>query len=168
MDRVEKQPVLTVYQSEEIILNEGEYNNELYKILSGSVIVYIHYGKKDEHIVGILSKSRCFGDLSMFTGQPNLYTVVAYDEALIMRISWDYLEDFIRNNPKNAVDMMQNMSKSMTLMYKNLDLLMEEVYRDDSKKDTEKMNIAELKRKMVQYSMNGMPDWSNSFFNLQG
>ena len=163
--KVNEDARLRNYQSDEVIIREGEYGNEMYKILSGSVIVYLHYGMKDEHVVGIYSKSRCFGDFSMFTKQPNLYTVVAYEEVLLMRITWDELEDFIRNNPKNAIDMMQNMSKSMALMQKNIDLLLEEIY--DNKQEAEVMKASELKRKMIQYSMNSVADWQNNYFTLR-
>ena len=162
--KVNEDARLRTYQSDDVIIREGEYSNEMYKILSGSVVVYLHYGMEDEHVVGIYSKSRCFGDYSMFTGQPNLYTIVAYGEVLLMRIIWDELEDFIRNNPKNAIDIMQNISKSMALMKKNIDLLLEEVY--DNKQESEKMKVAELKRKMIQYSMNSVADWSNNYFNF--
>ena len=75
----------------------------MYKIISGSVAVYIRYGEKEEHLIGIYSKSKCFGETNVLSDQPNIYTVVAYDDVLLMRITRDSLEEFIRNNPRNAM-----------------------------------------------------------------
>lgn len=42
----ENRAALAYFEEEEVILQEGEISDEMYKILSGSVIVYLHYGKK--------------------------------------------------------------------------------------------------------------------------
>ena len=42
---------------------------------------------------------------------------------LLMRITRDSLEEFIRNNPRNAIDIMQNMVHTNMLMQKNINLL---------------------------------------------
>ena len=44
----------------EIVVREGEQNNEMYKIISGKAAVYINYGKEDEYLLGIISEQRCF------------------------------------------------------------------------------------------------------------
>ena len=87
------------FRAGDIIMREGQTYDEMYKVVSGSVEVYIRYGEKDEHLIGIYSKSKCFGEMSVLSEQASIYTVVAFDEVLLMRITKDYLEEFIRNNP---------------------------------------------------------------------
>lgn len=144
---------MQTFYADEVIIREGEAYDEMYKIIHGSVAVYIRYGEKEEHLIGIYSKSKCFGEMHVLSGQPSIYTVIAYDEVLLMRITKDSLEDFIRNNPKNAIDIMQNMVHSVTLMQKNIGLLLDDLYE---KQDLNKKRTEEMKRKIMQYSVNGL------------
>lgn len=155
MDDSAKTAMLT-YEEDEVILREGEKQDEMYKILSGSVVVYMRYGESDEHVVGIISKGRCFGEWNMFTGQPSEYTFVAYNQVLLMRVSRDSLEEFVCSYPKNALDIMQNMAHSLTMMRKNIDLLLDEVYGKEiqNQKLTE-----EVRRKVCYYNIRGWQAW---------
>ena len=74
-----------------------------------------------------------------------------------MRITKDSLEEFIRRNPRNAIDIMQNMVHTNMLMQKNIDLLLDDIYE---KQDINKRRTEEIKDKIKQYRMNG--------FNLLG
>ena len=144
---------MRTFYADEIIMREGETYDEMYKIVYGSVAVYIRYGEKDEHLIGIYSKSKCFGEMNVLSYQPSIYTVVAYDEVLLMHIGRDSLEEFIRNNPRNAIDIMSNMVSTYTMMQKNIGLLLDDIYekQDENKKRTE-----EIKRKIMQYSVSGL------------
>lgn len=141
------------FQAGDIIMREGQIYDEMYKVLSGSVEVYIRYGEKDEHLIGIYSKSKCFGEMSVLSEQASIYTVVAFDEVLLMRITRDYLEEFIRNNPRNAIDIMKNMVHTTAVMQKNIGLLLDDLY---DKNDTNKRRTEEIRRKIMQYSAGGL------------
>lgn len=144
---------MQTYHADEIIMREGKNCDAMYKILSGSVAVYIRYGEKDEHLIGIYSKGRCFGEMNVLSGQPANYTVVAYDEVLLVRITKDFLEEFIRNNPKNAIEIMKNMGQTVTVMQKNIALLLDDIYE---KQDVNKKRTEDLRRKIMQYSAGGL------------
>jgi len=159
-----KSPAMRSFLPEEVILREGECRDEMYKILSGSVIVYIRYGEPDEHVVGIYSKSRCFGEWNMLTGQPSAYTFVAYGQVLLMPISRASLEDFIRRYPQNAIDILQNMAQSMNLMRKNVDLLLDEVY---GKEEQNRQRTEELRQRILRYSMSGLREWPISGYSSE-
>lgn len=144
------------FAADEIIIREGETYQEMYKIVYGSVAIYIRYGEKEEHLIGIYSKSKCFGEVHVFSDQPSIYTVVAFDEVLVMRISRDSLEEFVRNNPRNAIDIMQNMVHTNMLMQKNIDLLLDDLYE---KQDVNKRRTQEIKDKIQQYRLSGCHLW---------
>ncbi len=129
------------FHADDIIMKEGGTYEEMYKIVTGSVAVYSRYGEKDEHLIGIYSKSKCFGEIHVLSGQPSLHTVVAYDDVLLMRITRDSLEEFIRNNPRNAIDIMQN-----------IDLLLDDIYE---KQDINKRRTQDMKNKIMQYRLSG-------------
>ncbi|MDE5933054.1 MAG: cyclic nucleotide-binding domain-containing protein [Lachnospiraceae bacterium] len=144
---------LVKFHADDVIMKEGGTYEEMYKIISGSVAVYIRYGEKEEHLIGIYSKSKCFGETNVLSDQPGIYTVVAYDDVLLMRITRDSLEEFIRNNPRNAIDIMQNMVHTNMLMQKNIDLLLDDLYE---KKDINKRRTEDLKNKIMQYRISGL------------
>ncbi len=141
------------FQAGDIIMREGETYDEMYKVVSGSVEVYIRYGERDEHLIGIYSKSKCFGEMSVLSDQAAIYTVVAFDEVLLMRITKDYLEEFIRNNPKNAIDIMKNMVHTTVVMQKNIGLLLDDLYDKDG---ANKRRTEEIRQKIMQYSVGSL------------
>lgn len=141
------------FQAGDIIMREGGTYDEMYKVVSGSVEVYIRYGERDEHLIGIYSKSKCFGEMSVLSDQAAIYTVVAFDDVLLMRITKDYLEEFIRNNPKNAIDIMKNMVHTTVVMQKNIGLLLDDLYDKDG---ANKRRTEEIRQKIMQYSAGGL------------
>lgn len=141
------------FHEDDIIMKEGEIYEEMYKIIAGSVAVYIRYGEKEEHLIGIYSKPKCFGEVQVLSDQPSIYTVVAYDDVLLMRITKDSLEEFIRNNPKNAIDIMENMVHTNMVMQKNINLLLDDIYE---KQDITKRRTEDMKNKIRHYSINGL------------
>ena len=142
--------VMKKFRAEEIIMREGEPCDAMYKILSGSVIIYMRFGEIDEHIVGIYSKSRCFGELNIFSKQPCIYTAVAYDDVLLMRITKDSIEEFVTNYPRNTIDIMKSMAENFHVMQKNIELLLEDIYEKENNKNK---RTQALKNKIMQYSM---------------
>lgn len=157
MDKTEsmnmEQAKLRKFQTGDIIMREGEIYDEMYKVVSGSVEVYIRYGERDEHLIGIYSKSKCFGELNVLSDQAAIYTVVAFDEVLLMRITKEYLEEFIRNNPRNAIDIMKNMVHTTAVMQKNISLLLDDLY---DKNDSNRRRTEEIRQKIMQYSVSGL------------
>ncbi len=141
------------FQAGDIIMREGGTYDEMYKVVSGSVEVYIRYGERDEHLIGIYSKSKCFGEMSVLSDQAAIYTVVAFDDVLLMRITKDYLEEFIRNNPKNAIDIMKNMVHTTVVMQKNIGLLLDDLYDKDG---ANKRRTEEIRQRIMQYSAGGL------------
>ena len=67
MDEKAKKPRMQTFHADDMILKEGEVSDSMFKILSGSVAVFNRYGEKDEHLIGIYSKGRCFGELNVFS-----------------------------------------------------------------------------------------------------
>ncbi|MBD5546678.1 MAG: cyclic nucleotide-binding domain-containing protein [Lachnospiraceae bacterium] len=151
-DILKKKNAMQTFCAGEIIMREGEACDAMYKIISGSVVIYMRYGEKDEHIIGIYSKSRCFGELNIFSEQPSIYTAVAYDDTLLMRITKDSVEEFVVNYPRNAVDMMRSMAQSFNVMQKNIELLLDDIYEKENIKNK---RTEALRNKIIQYSIRG-------------
>ena len=144
---------IQTFRADEIIMREGDVSDEMFKILSGSVVVYMRYGEKDEHVVGIYAKSGCFGEMNLLSGQYCSYTVVAYDDVVLLRITRDSLEEFVRDNPKNVIDIMQNMAQTFVVMQKSIDLLLDDLCE---KRDLSRNRTEEIKRKTMQCRIGGL------------
>ena len=111
------------YSADDVILCEGKPNSEMYKIIAGKAVCFLDYGTDDEHVLGTLKEGRTFGEYSMLTGRPGIYTVVAFSDMLLMRIDSDYFTKFIEMNAANSVEIMKNMADMINVLKVNIDLL---------------------------------------------
>ena len=116
----------TKYNDDEVVTREGEYNDKIYKVLHGSVTLYTGYGTEDEYLIGILGVDKVFGHYSCLTGSTNLLTAVANDETIIMEIDGKDVHQYISVNPRNAEDMVRELSRQVAMIAKHVELLQEE------------------------------------------
>ena len=102
------------YSAGDILLQEGEYNKTLHKILSGKVALYLNYGKSNEYLIETLTSPHYFGEVSILIRQPCYSTAVAIEDTTILHIASENFEDFITNNVRNAFLIMNAMAKSLS------------------------------------------------------
>lgn len=94
----------------------------------------------------------------MLCERPCMYTVVALEETLVMRVTIDEFDEFINNNNQNDRNVIKNLAREVAVMRCNLDMIMDE-YEHNA--EAEKMNIQQLKDKMSQ---SAVCDWKNCAF----
>ena len=140
---------MQTFHAVDMFLNVGEESDSMYKILSGSVAVFNRYGEKEEHLIGIYSKGRCFGELNVFSDLPCIYTVVAYNDVLVMRVTTDSLEEFIATNPRNVIDIMHNMAHTIRMMQMNIEFLIDDFSK---KEDEDEKKREDVRKKIMQYT----------------
>lgn len=134
-----------------IIVQEGEVCKNMYKLVKGKVAVYFHYGEENEFLVGVLSEGKCFNEVGFLTKEKSPYTIVAFTEVLLLQITQENFQQFVVMNPKNVIDIMKGMSKSIMAMKKHVDLLNEEVLKSvaDEKTNVERNKF--LQEQIMQY-----------------
>ena len=152
---MEQTSKLKKYKEDDIIVQEGQLTNEMYKILSGKVAAYINYGEENECLLGIFDEQRTFGESGMLCQRPCMYTIVALAETLIMRVSINEFDEFINNNTQNARNVIKNLAREVAVMRCNMDLMMNEF---EQKPEGEIMNVRTLKERMRQ---SVVYDWNN-------
>ncbi|MBE5838357.1 Crp/Fnr family transcriptional regulator [Butyrivibrio sp.] len=103
-----------------IILREGERNLDMYKILSGHVEMYTGYGTENEVLLGILCPGSCFGEFGILTKKPAIYTIISFSKIKLLRITEELLNDFMRDNPGNVIQIMTNMANNMLMMQQEI------------------------------------------------
>ena len=117
------------FSEDEVIIREGETYEEMYKIVSGRAALYLQYGTENEYLIGVLSDGKCFGEVSVLTGKPSPYSVVAISDIMVMRIGTDRFESFISQNPRNTAEIMKNMANSIVMLAKTFSLSYRAMWR---------------------------------------
>lgn len=145
------------------ILAEGELNLDMYKIISGHAEVYMGYGTERETLIGIIGPQSCFGEFGMLLQKPAIYTVVSYSEILLMRVTFSELGDFVQQNHKNIIDIMQNMAHTMMTMRTQIDLLINDI--NNGIKPDEK-EVHEMEKAMSTFTVYRNRAMSGKFHTL--
>ena len=60
----------------------------------------------------------------MLTGKPQVYTAVAVENVLLLRVGEEQLEQFLSDNRSNMVGMMRSMAQVIVTQNMNISLLM--------------------------------------------
>ena len=140
----------------ETILAEGEVNLDMYKIISGHAEVYMGYGTETETLIGIIGPNSCFGEFGLLLNKPAIYTVIAYSEVLLMRITKGEMGDFIQQNHKSIMDIMQNMARTMMTMRAQIDMLINDLNEGQKIDDNQKHDIEKVIRSVMLPQGNSM------------
>ena len=131
-----------------IILQEGEVNMDMYKLIQGSVEVYCGYGTENESILGILSKGSYFGEIGLLAQKPAVYTVVAYSDILVNRITMSEIDEYIKTNHHDILEIMKHMANTMYNMQYSMNL----AFDDMEKKNKFNSKPEELKEYKAFFS----------------
>ncbi|SFG39286.1 cyclic nucleotide-binding domain-containing protein [Oribacterium sp. WCC10] len=111
----------------DIIFQEKEMHPYMYKVLKGKIGLYVNYDKQGESVLGILNEEKFFGEISMLTGKPQVYTAVAIEDVLLMRVEEGQLEQFLYDNRSNILGMMKSMARIIVTQNMDISLLMEDI-----------------------------------------
>ena len=132
--------------AETVIIRENEVNLDMYKILKGSVEVYTGYGTENEVILGILSEGKCFGEFGLLLKKPAIYTVVAYSDLVLCRVTDADLGYFVKENYTSVVQIMKSMANTMMIMQHQINDLSDEL----DEKDKFNKKIASSNKEMLK------------------
>lgn len=151
------------FSEDEVIMHEGENYDEMYKIVSGRAALYLQYGTENEYLIGVLSDGKCFGEVSVLTGKPSPYSVVAVSDIMVMRIDSDRFESFISQNPRNTAEIMKNMANSIVMLKANVGMMSEELTEilNTLEKDKVGKELAgSIRQRLAQYNLSGISERS--------
>ncbi len=146
-----------------IILTEGEHNLDMYKIVKGHAEVYMGYGTDRETLIGIIGPQSCFGEFGMLLEKPAIYTVVAYSDILLMRITKDEMGDFVQQNHRNIINIMENMAQTMLTMRAQIDLLINDLTEGRKPDDKE---VHDIRKAISTYTVYRNSAMSGKFHTM--
>lgn len=109
------------------ILREGEINLDMYQIVQGHVEMYTGHGTSEEVLIGILGPGACFGEFGLLLQKPAIYTIIAFSDVKLLRVTGGYLDDFVKEYPDSVIHIMKNMANMMMTMQHNINQLSNEL-----------------------------------------
>lgn len=115
------------YMDGEVIFQEKTFHPYMYKVLRGKVALYMNYGDPHETVLGLLGQDKYFGEVSILTGKSQIYTAVAMQDTLLLKVSEDQLESFLNDNRTNTADIMRSMAQVLVTQNTNISLLLEDL-----------------------------------------
>ncbi|MCR5107661.1 MAG: 2-dehydropantoate 2-reductase, partial [Lachnospiraceae bacterium] len=104
------------YHTGDIIIKEGAKDDILYKVMQGSVTLYLNYGKENEYLLGAYTKGSFFGEYSCLSGKSSPYTAIANEETIVMEIPKKDIHNYISLNPRNAETLFETMAQKSAML----------------------------------------------------
>ena len=139
-----------------VILREGEINLDMYKILKGHVEVYINYGTPQETLSGILGPQSLFGEFGLLLHEPAIYTIIAYSEVQLIRVSEGEMGDFVQSNHNYVIEIMRSMAKNLMSMQKQVNLMAQDL-NSELQLNEELRKTVKMARNIGIYRASGSP-----------
>lgn len=100
------------FQLNEIIFEDGVYQNWMYSICEGTVDIYSDYGTSNEKKLVTLKKGQFFGEIGMIAVMPRTATAIAAEDHVVLeQISNDHFEDYLKKYPENVQPIMSSVSR---------------------------------------------------------
>ena len=114
------------FRADEVLIRENEVNKVMYKIINGTVISYLNYGSDNEYLVSRLKENALFGEYSVMTGEPAIYTSVAFSDVIALEIGKDEVLNYFKNGILNPIDVMETNAKMLSALKIHINMLLEE------------------------------------------
>ncbi len=118
---------MTRYNSGESIIQQGDNRDILYKVMQGTVSLYINHETDDEYLLGVYTTEKCFGVYNCYADRPSPYSAIADEDTVVMEIPKDELHNYLALNPKNAEEALISLSKQISLVMKHIEMINEEL-----------------------------------------
>ncbi len=86
------------FDTDEVVINEGEIGDSLYLIIEGGVRV--HIGDQD---ISYLEESKCFGEIAILDAAPRTASITAIKPVKALRISREEFTDLLHERNEIAI-----------------------------------------------------------------
>ena len=118
-----------IRHSGESIIQQGDHRDILYKVMQGTVSLYMNYGTENEYLLGVYTTGKCFGVYNCYADRPSPYSAIADEDTVIMEIPKDELHSYLALNPKNAEEALISLSNQISLAMKRIEMINEELMK---------------------------------------
>lgn len=102
------------FEKNEVIFKEGVYERCMYEIQSGSVNIYMNWGKEDEKLLTTLEAGQFLGEIGIVEAMPRTATAIAAeDNTSLFEITCDNFSAYFQNKSHQLLAIMQHMSERL-------------------------------------------------------
>lgn len=119
------------YKMGTIILMEKGISRQMYMVTSGSVGLYMNYGKKDEYLIGLCNKGTVFGEMGILCHKESIYTAVAETDVTAVTFSEHELDEFVREYPEKTIGIMKSTARINSILSLNLKMMVEDSKQEE-------------------------------------
>lgn len=100
--------------SGEIILKQGEYGDDLFIVVSGRLRTISHkLDTKEDFILNEISHGELIGELAILTQEPRAATVIAIRDSILLKLSKQSFDVFIKQNPMQMMSIVRSTIKRL-------------------------------------------------------
>ena len=106
---ITNQPSLRNLAAGDVLFREGEVGDFAYQVIKGKIEICKFNG--DEYVtLSTLEKGSLFGEMALIDKQPRSAMARAIDESVVKEIDQNALLTYLKNSPKTAFNMMQQLA----------------------------------------------------------
>lgn len=98
----------------EVIFRQGDLGLSFYRILEGSVGIFLNYEEAEERKLTELTKDQYFGEMAIIESYPRSATAVSLsDETKLTEIASEEVGDYLGENPDHILSLMEHMGNRL-------------------------------------------------------
>ena len=110
------------FQKGDVIFHQGDEGNVFYKIVEGSVGIFVNYDGKEDMKLSEVPKGEFFGEMAVIDSAPrSASAVVLEDGTQVQEISADALNTFFREDPESIGQLMKTLSRRLRALTNEYD-----------------------------------------------
>ena len=113
LKRIAEQARYQEFHEGEVIINEGEHDNNLFIVVSGQVEVIKRLGTKTEKLLGTFGPRSYFGEMALIDDLARSASVVAKEDTQVLCLEQWNLQKEIEKSPAMALELLQMLSQRL-------------------------------------------------------
>ena len=105
---------VNTYKKDEVIFRQGDFARTIYRILSGSVGIYVAYETENQKQLTTLQEGDFFGEMGMIEAYPRSATAVALEDGTkLEEIGEKEFSDYFKDKSGELLQIMRQISKRL-------------------------------------------------------
>jgi signal transduction histidine kinase len=115
------------YTAGDVIFQRGDYGDDLYVVLGGTLAVYVPHNDDENERVALLCEGDFFGEIALLGQSKRTATVIAEEDSEVLRIGKSTLGHLADDDPKAAVHLWQAIAQVSSERLKRRDQQVQKV-----------------------------------------
>ena len=102
------------FDKDSVIFRQGDFSQDMYDIISGSVGIYTDYGKENENRLTVLQAGDFLGEMGLIETDPRSATAVAMEDGTSLQvIGAEEFSDYFKTRTDRLLAIMRQLSRRL-------------------------------------------------------